>query len=72
MLQVLERVGIESSVVDPDKCIGCGACIEHCVFKARSIVRDKCAVDKEKCFGCGLCTTVCSTGAVRLIRARSH
>ncbi|RLG39860.1 MAG: hypothetical protein DRO05_07855 [Thermoproteota archaeon] len=57
------------SIVNPDKCIGCGACIERCIFEARSLVGNKCVVDEEKCFGCGLCTTVCPTGAVGLVRA---
>lgn len=52
--------------VDLEKCIGCGTCIDRCVFHARIIENGKSIVIEEKCYGCGLCTTTCPTGATKL------
>lgn len=50
-------------VVDPDKCIGCGRCIEWC--PAGAIKVDEAArIDPDKCLGCGECTITCNEGAV--------
>lgn len=53
--------------VDPEKCCGCGVCLERCIFDARGIEEGKSKVSEEECFGCGLCVTTCPTGASRLV-----
>ena len=53
--------------VDPEKCTGCGICVERCVFQARKIENGKSYVVEENCYGCGLCTTTCPTGASKLV-----
>jgi NAD-dependent dihydropyrimidine dehydrogenase PreA subunit len=53
--------------VDLDKCIGCGICLERCVFNARKILEGKSVVIKDNCYGCGLCVTTCPTNASVLI-----
>jgi Pyruvate/2-oxoacid:ferredoxin oxidoreductase delta subunit len=56
------------AVVDPDVCVACGDCLDHCQFGALSIPEWVCQVDYAHCVGCGLCTTACSTGALSLER----
>lgn len=51
-------------VVTPDRCCGCGNCINKCPRKAISFVKDKYGfifsqVDNEKCVNCALCEKVC-------------
>jgi len=56
------------SVVDTDKCSGCGTCVERCQVDAVSIRDDVAVVDTEKCIGCGLCASGCPLGAASLER----
>jgi heterodisulfide reductase subunit A len=53
--------------VNPDICIGCGACASVCPFKAidwgpTGFPR----VNKAACKGCGLCSVECPVGAMQL------
>ena len=71
-LSGLIRNGIHAQVLksnyiatdDPEKCIGCGVCVERCVFMARSIDEGNLSYDKSRCMGCGLCVTTCSSNAI--------
>jgi ferredoxin len=58
------------SQADPDRCIGCGTCVEHCQFEAIS-VNGNAAVDRDACMGCGVCVDVCEQGALALVRDKS-
>ncbi len=51
-------------VVYPDKCTGCGLCLESCFYDAISLNGKKVSIDYSKCFGCGLCVTRCRYGAL--------
>jgi electron transport complex protein RnfB len=51
---------------DHDKCIGCGTCIDRCIFKAIRIIDGKASIHPAKCMGCGLCTTTCPEEAAQL------
>lgn len=74
ILRGINEFGIEHSVaaanyisvIDPEKCIGCGTCIERCQMKAISLERDIAFVNKKKCIGCGLCATGCESNVARL------
>ncbi|MHA1883945.1 MAG: DUF362 domain-containing protein [Promethearchaeota archaeon] len=52
--------------VDESKCVGCGTCIEVCVFKGRDLVNDKAIINQDLCLGCGRCAEVCPTGATTI------
>ncbi len=54
------------SIIDHDKCIGCGNCIDRCPVGA--ITLDETArVDRDKCLGCGLCARECPEEAITLV-----
>ena len=54
------------SVIDPEKCLGCGTCVERCQMKAIKLDEDIAVVNREKCIGCGLCVTGCESLVAKL------
>jgi len=56
------------AVVDADTCVGCGDCVERCMFGALSVPDDVCQVDYVRCVGCGVCASACPTDALSLER----
>lgn len=59
-------LGSEKSVIDKEKCIGCGKCFEYCKFEAIEKDDDKFKVNEYACEGCGVCFEVCPVGAVSM------
>jgi ferredoxin len=53
---------------DADLCIGCGACIDACQFRALELVDGRAQVDWDACMGCGVCVDKCGQGAHALVR----
>ncbi len=53
----------EVASIDPEKCMGCGLCIDHCRFDA---ISQDVVVMQEHCEGCGVCAYVCPGEAVRM------
>ena len=51
-------------IVDQDKCIGCGKCVENCAHNGPHIENGKCTILKYKCTGCGRCINVCPMHAI--------
>jgi NAD-dependent dihydropyrimidine dehydrogenase PreA subunit len=76
ILRGITEFGIEKSVaaanyysvIDPDKCQGCGTCIERCQMHAVSAQGEIAVVNRAKCIGCGLCVTGCPAKVARLER----
>lgn len=58
--------GGDKAVIDPDLCIGCGICREHCRFHAIEEQNGSYAVNEYACEGCGVCSHVCPQNAVTL------
>jgi Na+-translocating ferredoxin:NAD+ oxidoreductase RNF subunit RnfB len=56
------------SRIDSDKCVGCGACMDICPFRALLAVADTVKVNESACMGCGLCITPCPAEAIALVR----
>ncbi len=49
--------------VNPDTCIGCGACVDQCAFGAITL-EDVSVIDPSLCQDCGACEPVCPVGAI--------
>jgi NAD-dependent dihydropyrimidine dehydrogenase PreA subunit len=64
--RIYQRIEGLTVEVDPSKCVGCGKCLEVCVFKGRELVNGKAHVDPVFCLGCGRCEAVCPNGAVSI------
>jgi UDP-glucose 4-epimerase len=52
--------------VDPDVCVGCGDCLEVCVFRGMEMIDDKATVNQKRCLGCGRCEMICPEGAITI------
>jgi len=54
------------ATIDPDRCVGCGLCVESCRFDALSLDVDGGVTEVREldCEGCGVCEIVCATGAI--------
>jgi UDP-glucose 4-epimerase len=51
--------------VDPEKCVGCGTCVDQC-FVAAMELRDGKAVPGDHCKRCGRCAEICAKGAASI------
>jgi len=47
------------ALVDPEKCTGCGKCVEVCAYGALSVLDEKVVRDDGSCMNCGQCVVVC-------------
>jgi MinD superfamily P-loop ATPase len=59
----LDYHGLAKAKIDPNQCIRCGACQEHCRFNAIDH-RDTYQVNPYKCEGCGVCGYICPVDAI--------
>nr|WP_320145940.1 FAD-binding protein [uncultured Anaeromusa sp.] len=48
-----------------DRCSGCGACLQVCLFNALALQDGKVSVDENVCTFCGACGPVCPQEAIR-------
>jgi UDP-glucose 4-epimerase len=63
MLSGIEGISIN---VNEEACIGCGKCVEACMFRGRELINGKAKIDLQRCMGCGRCADVCPTGATTI------
>ena len=52
---------------DPDKCVGCEACVDICPVVAITMEDGLAVVDKDWCIGCGVCATRCDFDALKVV-----
>ena len=50
-----------------DQCIGCGECVDRCIFDARIVKDGQLEFTPDACLGCGLCVTVCPVKAISMV-----
>jgi heterodisulfide reductase subunit C len=59
---------LETVVVNPILCAGCGTCLNLCPYEALSLAPHGTAqvstVDHNRCMGCGCCVAVCPNNAI--------
>ncbi len=54
-------------LIDEEKCIGCGACVNLCPQEILYLENDKCKVsDESKCDKLAGCERVCPTNAIKI------
>lgn len=54
------------TIIDKEKCIGCGQCAADCVAQCISLKDGKAEVNEPLCIGCGHCYAICPKNAVTL------
>lgn len=54
------------AIVDPEKCTGCGDCVEECPTDAIEMKDEKAVVNEEECIDCGACVDVCPVEAISM------
>jgi len=52
--------------VDRDLCVGCGSCLEVCVFKGMEMINGLAQVNQAQCLGCGRCESTCPNEAISI------
>jgi UDP-glucose 4-epimerase len=65
-LSSLSRIDGLRVEVDEDKCVGCGECMEVCVFNGMEMLDEKAHVNQAHCLGCGRCEEVCPNNAISI------
>ncbi len=53
------------AVVNKEKCIGCGQCVDVCPVDAIKL-EDGIAVISDECLECGACVSVCPVEAIAI------
>ena len=65
-LHTRDYYGSKKAYIDPEVCIRCGLCAEHCRFSSIVEKEGQYSVDLIRCEGCGVCEAICPAHAVSL------
>jgi UDP-glucose 4-epimerase len=63
LIQRIEGISVK---VDENLCVGCGECMNVCVFDGMEMKEGIAHVNQEKCLGCGRCERICSSNAITI------
>ena len=64
VLESQEFIGGKTAVIDKEKCLGCGTCVDVCRFDAIHQEDTYFVVDPIACEGCGACVYQCPNDAI--------
>ncbi len=56
--------GVDMEVTDD--CVGCGQCLDACIYNGIHLEGDRAVIDDENCLSCGRCAAACPQGAIRV------
>ena len=56
----------EMPMIDFEKCLGCGQCVEICAFEALKMKKRKPVLNRFFCEGCGACEVICPAKAIKM------
>jgi nitroreductase/NAD-dependent dihydropyrimidine dehydrogenase PreA subunit len=55
-----------TTIIDQEKCTGCGLCVEVCPDQTISMEADRAAVTGSRCLQCGHCAAICPVAAIEV------
>jgi nitroreductase/Pyruvate/2-oxoacid:ferredoxin oxidoreductase delta subunit len=56
-----------TTIIDPEKCTGCGLCLKVCPAQTISMTGDRAMVSGSHCLQCGHCAAVCPVAAIEVL-----
>lgn len=59
-----ENVLVEYPIINKNKCVKCGKCVEVCKFNALAKTNNKVFLFEKLCHGCGACKIICKEDAL--------
>lgn len=55
---------------EPERCIGCGECVQMCAHDAQHLARGERSYDRDACTVCGQCVDYCYAGGLSVVGRR--
>ncbi|MFV3013457.1 P-loop NTPase [Clostridium botulinum] len=59
-----KKVMVEYPIIDDNKCVNCGTCVNVCQFNAFAKIKDDIMLFQKLCHGCGACKIACKYNAI--------